>query len=99
MVYAETSDLEDKIILFQSFVIKRREARSYSLSLIANMNETPMFFDIIGNRTVNQKGEKTVLVKTTGHEKQHFTVVLACMADGTKLLPMHGQKPRIFEPA
>ena len=52
------------------------------------MDETPMTFDIPGNRTVHSKGEKTVLVKTTGHEKTHFTVVLACMADGTKLRPM-----------
>ena len=27
-------------------------------------------------------------VKTTGHEKDHFTVVLACTADGAKLKPM-----------
>ena len=31
------------------------------------------------------KGAKTVAVKTTGHEKTHFTVVLVCCADGTKL--------------
>ena len=34
------------------------------------------------------KGEKTILLKTTGHEKTRFTVVLACMADGKKLKPM-----------
>ena len=32
-------------------------------------------------RTANEKGAKTVLVNTTGHEKSTFTVVLACMAD------------------
>ena len=51
------------------------------------MDETPMTFDIPGNRTVHSSGAKTVLVKTTGHEKTHFTVVLACMAGGTKLKP------------
>ena len=55
-----------------------------------------MFFNTVGNCTVNQKGEKTVLVKTTGHEKQHFTVVLVCMADGTKLLPMVIFKRKTF---
>ena len=35
-----------------------------------------------------QCGAKTVLVKTTGHEKSRFTIVLACIADGTKLKPM-----------
>lgn len=34
------------------------------------------------------KGTKTVLVKSTGHEKTKFTVVLSCLADGTKLKPM-----------
>ena len=27
-------------------------------------------------------------MRTTGHGHTHFTVVLACMADGTKLKPM-----------
>ncbi|KAG7166842.1 Pogo transposable element-like 84 [Homarus americanus] len=33
-------------------------------------------------------GAKTVTVKTCGHEKTHYTVVLACCADGTKLPPL-----------
>ena len=47
-----------------------------------------MCFDLPGNRTMNQKGEKNVLVKTTGHEKTNFTVVLSCLADGNKLRAM-----------
>ena len=47
-----------------------------------------MCFDLPGNRTMNQKGEKNVLVKTTGHEKTNFTVVLSCLADGNKLPSM-----------
>ena len=39
-------------------------------------------------RMGNGKGEKTVLVNTTGHKKSQFAVVLACMADGTKLKSM-----------
>ena len=41
-----------------------------------------------GNRTVNQKREKNILVKTTGQEKKNFTVILSCLADGNKLPPM-----------
>ena len=47
-----------------------------------------MFFYIPGNATEDVRGQKTINVKTTGGEKQHFTAVLACMADGTKLKPM-----------
>lgn len=40
------------------------------------------------NNAVDVKGVQTVLVKMTGHEKTLFAVVLAWMADGTKLCPM-----------
>jgi hypothetical protein len=43
------------------------------------MDETPMYFDMPGNTTVDVKATKTVA---------EWTVVLACMADGTKLTPM-----------
>ena len=52
------------------------------------MDETPMCFDMPGAQTIDTKGKKTVFVRTTGHEKTHFTVVLSCLADGTKLRPM-----------
>ncbi|KAG8198248.1 hypothetical protein JTE90_021505 [Oedothorax gibbosus] len=80
--------LEEKIVAFQKEVINLRKENNFELSQIGNMDETPMTFDIPINRTVNAKGDKTVLIKTTGHEKTHFTVVLTCMADGTKLKPV-----------
>ena len=79
---------DDKITSFHKFVIDLRRKHQYPLKMIGNMDETPVFFDMVGNKTVNQAGEKTIWVKTTGHEKQRFTVVLACLADGTKLPPM-----------
>jgi len=81
-------ELENKIFNFQRFMINQRKKHNYLLSNIGNMDETPMNFDMVGNRTISSKGEKTILLKTTGHEKTRFTVVLACMADGTKLRPM-----------
>ena len=38
-------------------------------SVIGNMDETPMWFDCPGDATVDFKGVKTVLSKTTGNEK------------------------------
>ena len=81
-------ELEEKIESFQRFIIQKRMDYDYPLSLIGNMDETPVFFDLPSNRTVDEVGAKTVNVRTTGHEKTHFTTVLACMADGTKLPPM-----------
>ncbi|TWW54824.1 Pogo transposable element with KRAB domain [Takifugu flavidus] len=37
--------------------------------------------------TVHEKGEKSVILKSTGNEKSRVTVMLACLADGTKLPP------------
>ena len=62
-------DLEQKIETFQQFVIKHRKLSNFELSQIGNMDETPMTFDLPSNRTVTTAGEKTVLIKTTGHEK------------------------------
>ncbi|CAB4439968.1 unnamed protein product [Rhizophagus irregularis] len=52
------------------------------------MDETPVWFDMAGNITINPKGKKTVHVRGTGNEKNRFTVVLTCAADGTKLPPI-----------
>ena len=73
---------------FHSFVIKMRRKQNYELINIGNMYEKHVWFDMPSTRTVSEKGEKTTLVKTTGHEKSLFTVVLACMADVTRLKPM-----------
>ena len=54
---------------------------------IINMDEVPVSFDIPPNRTVEQVGTQSVNITTTGHERNSFTVVLACSADGFKLPP------------
>jgi len=44
------------------------------------MDETPVWFDMAGNMIVNNKGDKTVHIRTTENDKNHFTVVLTCSA-------------------
>ena len=70
----------------------------YDFKHITNMDETQMSFDLPPSRTVYNTGEKAVstCIETRGHEKEIFTVVFACRADGTKLKPMvifKGKKP------
>ena len=79
--------MDCKVDSFFKYVIDLRKEYDFSLGDIANMDETPMFFDMVGNRTVDVKGKNTVSVKTTGSDKAHFTTILACLADGTKLKP------------
>jgi hypothetical protein len=40
------------------------------------------------NTTVDTKGSKSVLVRTTGCEKLRITVMLSLLADGRKLTPL-----------
>ncbi|KAL1470208.1 hypothetical protein MTO96_040572 [Rhipicephalus appendiculatus] len=81
-------DFAENLEKFKAFVKKQMDESEISEDHIVNMDEIPLTFDIPMGRTVAQKGEKSVLLRTTGHEKSHFTVVLACCADGTKLPPM-----------
>ncbi len=81
-------EFEEHIVNFQRNMIKMRQANRYELQQIGSVDETPMNFDMPLSHTVDTVGNKCILIKTTGKEKNHFTVVLACMADGTKLPPM-----------
>ena len=49
---------------------------------------TPVYFDLVPGKTINEKGVKSVLIRTTGNEKRHFTVVLTVSANGDVLPPM-----------
>ena len=74
--------------LHQRFIIKQRRPHSYPLHLMANMDESPIQFDMPSTRTVSKTGEKTVKIRTTGNEKNRLTVVLTCAGDGSKLKPL-----------
>jgi Tc5 transposase DNA-binding domain len=78
-------DTEQKLEEFRRFVIRLRVKFNFDLNSIFNMDETPVWFDMAGNMTVNNKGDKTVHIRTTGNDKNHFTVVLTCSA-GKKFL-------------
>ena len=61
--------------------------KEYPLSLVGNMDETPLWLDMPGETTITRRGERSVPLRTTGHDKGRFTVVLSAMADGRKLKP------------
>uniref|UniRef100_A0A1A8I0R2 DDE-1 domain-containing protein n=1 Tax=Nothobranchius kuhntae TaxID=321403 RepID=A0A1A8I0R2_NOTKU len=74
--------------MFRSYCTKKMADKNIWPQHITNMDEVLLTFDIPVNRTVEKMGTSTVSVWTTSHEKSCFTVVLACQADGQKLLPM-----------
>lgn len=81
-------DLEEKITSFHKFVMDRREEDEFDDKCIINMDETPMYFDLVPGKTVDREGTKSVLIRTTGAEKRHITVVLAVAGSGDVLPPM-----------
>ncbi|CAM4489584.1 unnamed protein product [Leuciscus chuanchicus] len=81
-------DYEEKVSNFHKFTDAKIAEHSIGPHDIINMDEVPMTFDLPLTRTVNRKGESSVTLKTTGHEKTHFICVLSCTALGEKLPPM-----------
>jgi len=65
---------------FHKYVINMRKKLCFEIGQLGNMDEVPLMFDV--------KGAKTIMIKTSGNEKTHSTVVLVCCADGTKLPPL-----------
>ena len=51
------------------------------------MDEIPLWLDMPGETTIARRGERSVPLRTTGHVKGRFTIVLSAMADGRKLKP------------
>lgn len=80
-------DYEEKVTDFQRFIIQQRKRNDYAPDQIGNADQTPLTFDIPYTTTVATKGERTINIKTTGNEKNRFTVMLACTDDGGKLPP------------
>jgi hypothetical protein len=56
--------------------------------LLFNMDETSVFRDAPGDRTVDEKGVKTVEIGTTQHDADRVAVVLVCNRAGTLLPPL-----------
>lgn len=79
-------DLEDKISNFHKEVKEIMTNSDYPLDYICNMDETPVFLDLLPSKVVDVKGKKTIRVRTTASEKNRITAVLCITASG-KLLP------------
>ncbi|CAG8797831.1 8278_t:CDS:1, partial [Dentiscutata erythropus] len=59
---------------------------NFNLNYIANMNKTPVCFDIVGVFTLDNHSVQSVLICITDNNKNQFTCVLEVIADKLKLL-------------
>ena len=81
-------DLESKISEFRRQVRRIRENGDFLYHLICNMDEPPVYMDMVPSKTVDVRGKKTIKVRTTKSEKNRLTAVLSCSAVGNMLPPM-----------
>ena len=72
--------LESKISSFYSECARFLKIGKYPLPLIGNM-ETPVFFNIVPEKSLLQKAQKSVTIRTSSSEKRHVTVVLTAAMD------------------
>ncbi|GES73664.1 pogo transposable element with KRAB domain [Rhizophagus clarus] len=68
--------------------LTKRIQYNYPLQFIGNMDETSVAFDLPSSYTIEKRDFYTISIKTTGHERSTFTVILGYMANGFKLLPV-----------
>ena len=66
----------------------KRRLNEYDISMIINFDETPVYFDMIGNTTLNIKGHKTIFIKNTNSQKKRITAGLCIAASGHILKPI-----------
>lgn len=83
--------LIDKLIAYTCTGIlqvrRQRTRHSYCHSDIIATDETAVWQDMLSSTTVDNVGEKSIRLKTTGHEKSKVSFCLTAKAEGTKLKP------------
>ena len=78
-------DYAEQCKLFSDSIKDKRRVRNYTISMIGNMDQTQVRFDMVPSRTNEIRGASTVQIATTGGSKKGFTISLAAMANGQKL--------------
>ena len=80
----------DVILKLVSYIIHLRRSQStykfFNTSMFA-MDETACWMDMPSDSTIDIRGARSVPLSTTGHEKDHFMVILSACADGKKCKP------------
>ena len=82
------SQLENVLTKFYADPARFMRIGKYPLSLVGNMDKTPVFFDKVPSKCIADKGTKECVVCTSGGEKKHLTVVLPATGDEKMLPPM-----------
>jgi len=79
---------EEKLLNYQRYITNLRKTGNFLMGKMANADETAVYLDMPPNYTLEKKGLKEVLLKTTGCERLRLTVMLAATVNGRKLTPL-----------
>jgi len=60
-------EYERKILEFHKYVINLRKKLCFEMVQLGNMDEVPLTFGVPSNKTVDVKGAKTIMIKTSGN--------------------------------
>ena len=60
-------------------------------------DETACWMDMPSDTTVAVTGSCSVPLKTSGHEKDHFTIILTAKAHGTKMKPYVVSRGKVLD--
>lgn len=62
-------DLEERLSTFIASMKHHLGQKNYPMAFIGNMDETPVYFDLVPSKVVDRVGVKSCIVRTTGAEK------------------------------
>ena len=75
----------EKLVDFIMHVRRLRIRHKFTNESIYAMDETACWMDMPSDTTAHFTGAQSVSLRTSGHEKDHYTVVLTAKAAGSKL--------------
>ena len=76
-----------KLVSFVVHILRLLMQHKYSQDSIFAMDEMACWLDMPSDTTVHLTVVRSVPVKTAGHDKDHYTVILSGRAHGTKCKP------------
>ena len=83
----DSSHLVSKLVGYVMHVRRLSINSNYAPGSIIAMDQTAVWFDMVGKTTINSTGAKEVALKSTGNEKVRVRVCLTAKADGAKMNP------------
>jgi hypothetical protein len=78
---------KETILSFLCYFRNLKRLKNYKATDIYAMDETAIWMNYSGDRTLDFKGNKSIPIKTFGNENLRLTMVLTVRGDGKKIKP------------